>query len=326
MANPSLSSISTPILPSYTTITAAGTSVIHPLSYFPGLNPTTTSVNYNVVLSSVPPGPSSTSASNSALPGGSNNSTSSSIFTTSSLPAVTVPVTSGNTPTPVTHTSSSTTTSNPTKQPSTITPVPNHSSGLANGTVAGIVIGVALGVALITFFATFLALRRRGGSRGKTRQKSDIDGGPSGAARHQTLSSEPKQPFVTQTSSGSNSIDGFLPQSADDKTVQNEVKTVLDQIELHVENFYQNTPASGSRLADAELAVFDSPYLPTSLASLLQQTNNSIPIIKHALAQFVTACITTPSDPDWSLLPEDFVLLPNAVRKRGSTRSTKPGE
>ena len=108
--------------------------------------------------------------------------------------------------------------------------------------------------------------------------------------------------------------------------MQNEVKTVLDQIELHVENFYQNTQASGSRLADAELAMFDSPYLPTSLASLLQQTNNSIPIIKHALAQFVTACITTPSDPDWSLLPEDFVLLPNAVRKRGSTRSTKPGE
>lgn len=188
-------------------------------------------------------------------------------------------------------------------------------------------IGVALGVALITFLATLLVLRRRGGSRGPpNRQRSDIDGGASGAARHQTLSSEPKQPLVTQTSSGSNSIDGFLPQSADDKTVQNEVKTVLDQIELHVENFYQNTQASGSRLADAELAMFDSPYLPTSLASLLHQTNNSIPIIKHALAQFVTACITTPSDPDWSLLPEDFVLLPNAVRKRGSTRSTKPGE
>lgn len=107
--------------------------------------------------------------------------------------------------------------------------------------------------------------------------------------------------------------------------MQNEVKTVLDQIELHVENFYQNTQASGSRLADAELAMFDSPYLPSSLASLLPQTNNSMPIIKHALAHFITACITTPSDTDWSLLPKDFVLLPNAIRAGGSNTSTKQG-
>ena len=130
-------------------------------------------------------------------------------------------------------------------------------------------------------------------------------------------------------SSGSNSFDDFLPQSADDKTVQNEVKTVLDQIELHVENFYQNTQASGSRLADAELAMFHSPYLPSTLASLLQQTNNSVLLIKHALAHFITACITTPSDKDyavWSLLPKDFVLLPNAVKARGSSKSTKQGE
>ena len=140
------------------------------------------------------------------------------------------------------------------------------------------------------------------------------------------MGSEPKQPLVTQTSSGSNSINGFLPQSADDKTVQNEVKTVLDHIELHVENFYQNMQASGSRLADAELAMFDSPYLPSSLASLLPHTNNSIPLIKHALAHFITACITTPSETDWCLLPKDFVLLPNAVRDGGSTRSAKQGQ
>ena len=108
--------------------------------------------------------------------------------------------------------------------------------------------------------------------------------------------------------------------------MQNEVKTLLDQIELHVENFYQNTQASGSRVAEAELAMFDSPYLPSSLASLLPQTNNSILLIKHALAHFIIACITTPSDTDWSLLPKDFVLLPNAVRAGGSTKSTKQGE
>ena len=351
MANPQL--LSTPILPSYTTITAAGITAIHPLSYFPGLNPTSTSVNYNVVI---PPGPSSTSASNLALSGVGSSSTSSSTSTTSSspvgaaiapsvtpvvaspaaptsytpspvlsTPSSTSPSTTSQSSSPRTSSSTFTSSSKPTKQTNGGNPVPSYSNRLPNGTVAGIVIGVALGLALITFLATLLVLRRRGGSRG-SRQRSDIDGGPSGAARHQNLSSEPKRPFVTQTSSGSNSIDGFLPQSADDKTVQNDVKTVLDQIELHVENFYQNTQASGSRLADAELAMFDSPYLPSSLASLLPQTNNSIPLIKHALAHFITACITTPSGTNWSLLPKDFVLLPNAVRAGGSTRSTKQGK
>ena len=182
-------------------------------------------------------------------------------------------------------------------------------------------------MALITFLATLLATRRRRGSGSNRHQQgSDRDGGPIGSARQQTLSSEPKQPLVTQSSSGSNSFDNFLPQSADDRTVQHEMKTVLDQIELHVENFYQNTQAFGSRVADAELAMFDSPYLPSSLASLLPQTNNRIPLIKHALAQFITACITTPSETDWSLLPKDFVLLPNAVRAGGSTKSKKQGE
>lgn len=237
--------------------------------------------------------------------------------TAASTPAVTPSPSSTSSDKSATSTSNSLSTSskssNSTPQTTQGAPVPHSSSRLPNGTVAGIVIGVAVGVALITFLATFLAIRRRRRGSG-------------GTARQKTLSSEPKQPLLTQTSSGSKSFANFLPQSADDKTVQNEVKTVLDQTELHVENFYQNTQSSGSRLADAELAMFDSPYLPSSLASLLPQTNNRIPLIKHALAHFITACITTPSDTDWSLLPKDFVLLPNSVRAGGSTRSTKQGE
>ena len=321
---------SNPPLPSYTTIYTGQVPVVHALSYFSPNGVTTASVGPVVTLPSPAP------------PGVGNNSTSPLIFTTSA-PASAAPTTTSQPPqivssTPLLSTPSSSsqsssprtssstfTSSNPAKQTTSGTPVPKHR--LANGTVAGIVVGVALGIALITFLATYLALRRRGGSQGqRNRQRLDGDGGPSGAAKHQTLGSEPKKSLVTQTSSGSNSIDGFLPQSADDKTVQNEVKTVLDQIELHVENFYQNTQVSGSRLADAELAMFDSPYIPSSFASLLPQTNNSIPLIKHALAHCITACITTPSESNWSLLPKDFVLLPNAVRAGGSTRSTKKGK
>jgi hypothetical protein len=138
--------------------------------------------------------------------------------------------------------------------------------------------------------------------------------------------SEPKAPLVSETTSGSTSLDNFLPQSADDKTVRNNVKITLDQVELHVENFYQNTFVSGSRPAGAELATFNSPYLSNSLAALLPKTDNRVLFIKHALAQFVTSCISATAGPDRSLLPEDFVLLPSAIQSASSSRSTKPGE
>ncbi|KAL2046616.1 hypothetical protein ABVK25_011697 [Lepraria finkii] len=217
--------------------------------------------------------------------------------------------------------SSATSTSSGTSAPPSTNPAAINSSGhgLSNGTVAGIVIGVAVGLALITFLATFLAMRRRRGSGAKN-NSGVLD---TGSQHYQD--SEPKGPSVIETPSGSTAFENFLPQSADDKTVQNNVKTTLDHIELHVENFYQNASASGARSADAELATFNSPYLPSSLAALLPQTNNRVLLNKHALAHFITSCISATASPDWSLLPEDFVLLPSAIRAANSSRSTKPG-
>ncbi|KAL2037110.1 hypothetical protein N7G274_010106 [Stereocaulon virgatum] len=219
--------------------------------------------------------------------------------------------------------SSRTSTSSNSSAPYSSAPAAIHASSdnrLANGTVAGIVIGIALGLALVTFLATFMCMRRRSGSATKGKGGAlDTDGV---GQRYQD--SESKGPSVTETPSGLASFDSFLPQSADDKTVHTHVKTMLDQIELHVENFYQNASSSSTRLADAELAIFNSPYLPNSLATLLPQTNNQVPLIKHALAYIATSCISTNASPDWSLLPKDFVLLPSTIRAANSTRSTKP--
>ena len=199
---------------------------------------------------------------------------------------------------------------------------------LSNGAVAGIVVGVAVGLAFLTFLLTFLFMRRRGVSSGKRHHGGSNKRGipASGSVGQQARGSEPKKPLFTETSSGSDSLDNFLPQSADDKTVQNNVTTTLDQIELHVENFYQNTPAPGAGSADAELATFNSPYLPNPLATLLPQTSNKVLLIKHALAHFVSSCISATAGPDWSLLPDDFVLLPSTIRSATSSRSMRPGE
>lgn len=141
----------------------------------------------------------------------------------------------------------------------------------------------------------------------------------------QSSQSVPKEVLVTEAPKSRDTIENYLPQSADDKTVQNKVKTMLDQVELYVENFYRNDPGLSSLRPHSDVAVFDSPNLPNSLATLLLQSRHATFLIKHALAQFITSSISSRSRPGSSLLPDEFMLVPAAVESTRSTGSTKPG-
>ena len=204
--------------------------------------------------------------------------------------------------------------------PSTNIPIP--SNGLSNGTVAGIVIGVGISLALLTFCITFVFMRGRRYSEGSKRSGL-VD---AGSSMRQNRLGEPKEALIIQNSTSSASVDNFLPQSVDDKTIQAKVKTMFVHIELHVENFYQNAAAPSSKLDHAGISAFDSPYLPSTLPSLLTRTENRMLLIQHALAHFITACISTSADPEQSLLPLDFVALPSAIRAGGTAGLTKPGK
>lgn len=199
---------------------------------------------------------------------------------------------------------------------------------LPNGTVAGIVIGVALGLVLLTFLAIYLVMRHKRSSGGKSRYQDSKGSGTSGpgSADQRSRSSEPKGPLVTELPDSSGALETHLPQSADDQTVQNSAKTTLDQIELHVENFYQGVARSSSQSAEADVATFNSPYLSNSLGTLLQQSSNAVPLIKHALAHFITDSISLIANPESTLLPEEFVLLPSTVKGANASGSAKPGE
>lgn len=199
---------------------------------------------------------------------------------------------------------------------------------LSNGTVAGIVVAVALGIALLTFLLTFFIMRHRQESKRKGRYRSskDSEGLELKPPRQQDPTSTPKTPFVTEASGLSRTYESYLPQSADDRTIQQKTKATLDQIELHVENFYRNSASSAPRLDNAELAVFDSPYLPASLTSLLPRSKNRINLMKHALAHSVTSSISPSASPAPSLLPTEYGLLPSTVTSARSNVSTKAGE
>ena len=204
--------------------------------------------------------------------------------------------------------------SNPTStsrpSPSTL---PNHR--LSNGTVAGIVVGAALGLALITFLATFAIMRRQRQSKSKKRSRYSGDGRRVGL------------PPQHQGSTGvSRTHDNHLPQSADDRTIQQKVRSTLDQMELHVENFYRNPSSSTLRPSNGELAVFDSPYLSAPLASLLPHSKNKLNIIKHALVQSVTSALSPTADPTRSLIPTEYTLLPSTITATKSNVTLKPGK
>ena len=203
----------------------------------------------------------------------------------------------------------------PTPAPGPSAPPPlNHR--LSNGAVAGTVIAVALGLALLTFLATFIFMRRKQYSKSKRtyRTSGQNRGLEMNTPRHRDSTTErTKKPTSTETSGASATYEHYLPQSADDRTVQQRTKSTLDQIELHIENFYRNSSSSTIRPDNAEVAVFDSPYLPAPLASLLPRSKNRVNIIKHVLAQSITSSISPSAGSARSLLPTEYAIPPNTV-------------
>ena len=203
------------------------------------------------------------------------------------------------------------------------TPTPSKHR-LPNGTVAGIVVGAAIGLALLTCLATYLLLRRKYNGRFERQRKVQptqkvVESAPE---QNRKDNPEPKLPFITESSSTSPSVENYLPQSADDQTIRTRAQTVLDQIELHVENFYQDVRQPRARLSDIDLDFFSSLYLPNPLGTLLHQSKDSKYLIKHALAQFIGSKISLFERSEWSLLPDDFLIAPKATPKDGPG---KPG-
>jgi hypothetical protein len=111
-----------------------------------------------------------------------------------------------------------------------------------------------------------------------------------------------------------------LPQPADDTKLRQSVKTLYDRLELHVENFYTDSPTSSSNdnRWSADLQRLETPYLPAPVESLLQQTRAITVVIKHCLAFLVISGINAHTDSPFSFLPEEVTAVP-----RGAARGNK---
>ena len=198
--------------------------------------------------------------------------------------------------------------------------------GVSTGALAGAIVGSIIGAAIITFLVTWFFFGKRN-KRDQRAQRSEPD--RSRSHRSGTGHGAPKAAGagVAEKSSSSSGDSGFgwqayLPQSADDNTVQRDVKTLFDQIELHVDNYYTKANVrvdSGTREA---LSLYDEATLPTSIESLIANPQTTLPTIKHCIAKVLIARMSPGFEDGASLLPAYLTSEPAKLK----SSSMPPGE
>ncbi|KAI7214145.1 hypothetical protein KC333_g6196 [Hortaea werneckii] len=228
------------------------------------------------------------------------------------------------TPVAATPVSGSSTTVNADQQTLSATPSNTnqaHNRGVSTGALAGGIIGAALAAALIAGLVTFWCMRKatnrslrtsRRNDRHRRLYKDDKHAGlGAGRARRMELTSD--------ASTSRASWEQFLPQSLDDHTIQNSVKVLFDQIQLHVENFYFNPqePIKISPEGHERLSELQTPHLPGPLVDCMKSSRSVLPVIKHCLAYQVVQGMTAGQQP--RLLPLGFTY---ACGDRGFSDST----
>ncbi|KXT18341.1 hypothetical protein AC579_933 [Pseudocercospora musae] len=159
--------------------------------------------------------------------------------------------------------------------------------GASSGAIAGAAVGAAVGAALIAFLLTFsLCVRKR-----RTEQRGGV--------------------FMTEKPSPAHAWDAFLPQSADDGTIQRSVNALYSQIDMHVENYYSsNAMASISAESRAALQKVDGGTMSTSIEELMRKSTTPLPIIKHCFAYTILSRLSPTAQGEHSLLPPELGRLP----------------
>ena len=112
--------------------------------------------------------------------------------------------------------------------------------------------------------------------------------------------------------------------------LRTQVKTILEQLDMHVDNFY--TEASALPLTEDymhNLQQLDSPYLPDSIIGLLPEVSGDKikPLIKHCLAYAIFSRIggsSTRTDTDDILLPDGLAAMTHAIQPSPTLRAINP--
>lgn len=217
------------------------------------------------------------------------------------------------------------------------------SKGYSKGALAGAIVGSCLCTALLTLLIIYLlsALRRKGEKNHEKKSDRNVPGQQKGDIKltetHRHLESPPLPqelkdlpatpiPLTHNSEREKSHMDSYIPHPAEDQDVRSRVLTVIDQIALHVENYYSqnsfsNTETSLSAGIAAMISSYDSPFLPLPMISLLAHRPARIPAIKHSLVRSIFSAILpvppTSQTDEVSFLPQPYTVYRN-LSKTGS--------
>lgn len=132
------------------------------------------------------------------------------------------------------------------------------------------------------------------------------------------LSHEPRETFAAWQR--------LIPQAIDDEAMSNVTKSLLDQVSLHVDNFYARKTV---QIPDSKLEHFakiDTNLLPGPLAELMTDLDMQLPAIEHCVAFILTTKLMPGSDASESLLPPHLAILPRQLAPNSSDEKEVLGE
>ena len=214
-----------------------------------------------------------------------------------------------------------------------------HDSGISEGALAGTAIACLLvGAALAAVVFFVLGRHRRRIHKGPNKSGVISDAGSSTNEEHKYV---PLVPVGIQSSDRAANLTGTkhdaeatkpLPSASSvvinrkrlsttstghfEKAVsrlRTLVHTLFEQLEMHVDNFYSDTPISRrlTSVQQDQLQKFDTPHLEDSVAGILPPAGHARSLIKHCLAQTIISGldITSNTDHGHALLPSSMVAL-----------------
>lgn len=97
-----------------------------------------------------------------------------------------------------------------------------------------------------------------------------------------------------------------LPQEKDDGTIARTVKTVFEQVQVHVEGFYKKTPGNMNSEAVAAIERISS----VDLAKKLSKAPNGVSLLEAVLIQWIVHRISLRSVAAESFLPVEYTKIP----------------
>jgi hypothetical protein len=168
--------------------------------------------------------------------------------------------------------------------------------GLAGGVIGGFLGGVAICALLMWFW---LPRRRR-------RQMQALPGSPRRAelgSNHSARGKEMRDLAIPMSVTG---WQKHLPQEKDDGTIARTVKTVFDQVQVHMEGFYK--PKSEKLTEEAMAAI--KRISPPDLARKLGRAPDSVSLLEAVLVRWIVQRMSLRSVAAESFLPAEYTKIP----------------